>query len=277
MEDQRYNLGEIVNELDSNENLRRFIEEHQGFYFLRGRSGLVESRLDNNKLSIEKYKISRRVVKWLRYVPYVRMAALTGTLAMKNTKDDSDLDFFIMIKGGRIWTGRTLATVVIHLLGKRRYGEKVKDRVCLNYFIASDSLEIDRQDLFASNEYTFIFPIFGFKQFRKFCERNKWISNFKINWVYPKVKPTKVGSHTKSSRAVQRFLEKMIDFFGGDWLENKLRAWEIKRIERNPNTSKFGSYIRYSDKNLIFFPEPQGPRVFEEFKRRLKVLTRQTG
>jgi hypothetical protein len=55
----------------------------------------------------------------------------------------------------------------------------------------------------------------------------------------------------------------------GDRIESWLKRHQITRIERNPLTKKEGAYIEYTDKNLIFLPEPQGVRVEEEWQRRV--------
>jgi hypothetical protein len=267
-------LGEIVEALDSDE-LKNNIEEFRGFYFLRGRKDLVGRRIQNDKNSIVKFEIAEKTARWLKYIPFVRMIAVTGTLAMKNCEKDSDIDFFVVLGKERIFTGRLFATAMVHLLRKRRYGEKIKNRICLNYFITTGSLEIERQDLFAANEYSFIYPLFGLDVFQKFCETNlDWIKKFKPNWELPELKPARYFvESSKFSSSVQKAGESLINLFWGDRIESWLKKKQIARIKRNPLTQKLGAYIEYSDKNLIFLPEPQGVRIEEEWRRRPKILT----
>ncbi|MCX6767086.1 MAG: hypothetical protein NT170_04935 [Candidatus Moranbacteria bacterium] len=273
-------LGEIVEALEG-DNLKSRIEEFRGFYFLRkqknsvflkGRQDLVERRIQCDKNSAVKFEIAGRAAWWLRFVPFLRMIAVTGTLAMKNCEKDSDIDFFVVLEKGRIFTGRLLVTVMVQLLGKRRYGKKIKNRICLNYFITTDSLEIERQDLFAANEYSFIYPLFGHDVFQKFCETNAgWMKKIKPNWQVPNLKPARYFiEHGKASSAIQKILENLINFLWGDRIEAWQRRRQIARIKRNPLTQKAGAYVEYSDKNLIFLPVPQGGRIEEEWQRRLK-------
>jgi hypothetical protein len=268
---KNFALGEVVEELEGKE-LKKYIEEFQGFYFLKGRKNLVERRIQNDKNSIVKYKIAERIVWWLRFVPFVRMIAVTGTLAMKNSERSSDIDFFVVLEKGRIWTGRLLVTLVVHLLGKRRYENKIKNRICLNYFIAAGSLGIKRQDLFAANEYSFIYPLLGFDIYKKFGEANiGWIKKYKPNFEYGDLKPAKYYvEHGQFSRFIQKFRENLINFLGGDRIESWLKKKQIEKIKRNPLTYKKGGYVEYNDENLVFLPEPQGPGILEK----LKILTR---
>jgi hypothetical protein len=266
-------LGEVFEALDSRES-KAHIDEFRGFYFLKGRKVLVERRIQNDKNSIAKYKIAEKVAGWLRFVPFVRMVAVTGTLAMKNSQKNSDIDFFVVLEKGRIFTGRLLVTAMVHILGRRRYGKNIKNRVCLNYFATTGRLEIQRQDLFAANEYTFMYPLFGSDVFQEFCKKNlEWVNKFKPNWEIPKLKPAKYFVEVKPlQRAMQRFLESLINTMRGDRIESWQKRKQTARIERNPLTKKEGAYVAATDENLIFLPEPQGVRIEEEWQRRLEGL-----
>jgi len=304
-------LGEIVEALE-NEELKNHIEEFRGFYFRKGRKDLVARRIQNDKNSIVKFEIAEKAARWLRFVPFVRMVALTGTLAMKNCEKNSDIDFFVVLEKGRIFTGRLLVTLIVHLLGKRRYGKKIKNRICLNYFITDESLEIQRQDLFATNEYSFIYPIFdslviptGAKRsggiyvekqiashqvmdedpsaalgmtkkgvFCQFCEKNAaWIKKFKPNWKTPELKPARYFVEFSSrQRAVQRLFESLINLFWGDRIESWMKKKQIKRIRRKSRMLGKEAYIEATDKNLIFLPIPQGVRIEEEWQKRMKDI-----
>jgi len=258
---QGCSLGEVVEMLEGKE-LKKHIEEFRGFYFLKGRKALVERRLQNSKNAIRKYKIAKQATRWLKGAPFVRMIAVTGTVAMRNSQKKSDIDFLVVLKKGRIWTGRLLVTLTVQLLGKRRYGKKIKDRICLNYFITTGSLRIKRQDLFAANEYSFIYPLFGFGVYKNFGRENiDWIKKYKPNFDFPslvEVKPLRKSKRT--------FFEGLIDLFGGDRMETWIKRKQIEKIKRNPLTYKKGGYIEYTDENLIFLPEPQGPSVLEKYR-----------
>ncbi|MFH0930243.1 MAG: hypothetical protein V1814_03260 [Candidatus Moraniibacteriota bacterium] len=266
-------LGEIIEALENDE-LKKSIEEFRGFYFLKGRKDLVSKRIQSDKNSIVKFEIAEKVVRWLRLVPFVRMIAVTGTLAMKNSEKNSDIDFFVVLKKGRIFTGRLLVTLLVHILGKRRHGKKIINRICLNYFATTGSLEIQRKDLFAANEYSFIYPIFGHNVFQRFCETNRaWIKKFKPNWDVPELKPARYFVEVKSlQQVIQQTFESLINLFWGDRIESWQKRHQIARIEHNPLTQKVGAYIKATDENLIFLPEPQGVRIEEEFQRRIKDI-----
>jgi len=266
-------LGEVVEALESDD-LKNRIEEFRGFYFLKGRKDLVERRIQRDKNSAVKFEIAQKAAWWLRFVPFVRMIAVTGTLAMKNCEKDSDIDFFVILEKGRIFTGRLLVTLIVHLLGKRRHGKKIKNRICLNYFITTGSLEIEKEDLFAANEYSFIYPLLGQNVFQKFCGTNlSWIKKIKPNWQVPNLKPARYFVEVKPlQKVIQQIFESLINLFRGDRIEAWQKRRQIARIECNPLTQKPGAYVEYTDQNLIFLPAPQGVRIEEEWQRRTKDL-----
>jgi hypothetical protein len=265
-----YNFLVIIKILE-NKDLYKYIEEFEGFYFLKGRSVLVEKRLKKNKIAVAKIKKLRNLVWILRLIPFIRMIGVTGTLAMKNTGSGSDWDLLIVLKSGRIWIGRTLITGFTHILGKRRHGEEIKNRICLNYFLTDKSLEIRNKDLFSASEYSFIFPILDTGIiFRKFQLANRWIANYKPNYSIAEIINSNTVADSWFSRNVRKFGEII---FNINWLENKLRNWEQEKIKNNPKTSQEGSYIEASDKALIFLPDPQGPKVFEGYKKSIEKLS----
>lgn len=262
-------LPEIINELES-EKLKRHIEEFRGFYFLKGRKNLVEERIQRNKIAEEKYKILLPAVKRLRLAPYVRMIAVTGSLAMKNTEADSDMDILVVLKQGKIFTGRTLVSLLAHILGKRRHGNKITDRICLNYFITTKSLEITLKDIFSAHEYSFMFPLFGFEIFREFQKQNGWIKKYKPNYQFDSLPNRKLLEDAWFAKLFRAAGETI---FGFDFLENWLRRWQTKRITYNPRTRQKGSMIIANNEMLVFLPEPRGPEMFEKFQTKLKNLT----
>lgn len=261
-------LGDVVKELED-ENLEKQIEQFRGFYFLSGRRELVEKRLEKNKLSERKFKIIKKVVSVLRFLPYVRMVAVTGTVAMKNAGRGSDLDLLIVLKHGRIFFGRTLVTGLVHFMGKRRYGGKISDRICLNCFLTDESLESRLKDSFSSSEYFFAVPIFGQKIFWEFQDRNDWIKNFKTNFYPQSMVNLKMLCEAGRARQVRRGLEKIFNLAVFDGLEKRLEKWQIERIVKDPRTKEAGSIIMADPEALIFFHRAHSLEMDKLFQKRL--------
>jgi len=269
-EKHNYSLIEVLNNLE-NDNLKKYVEEYRGFYFLQGRRKLVGMRLNRMKIAVSKIKRLRRTVKLMRLVPFVKMIGMTGRLAMKNTQKKSDWDVLVVLKHGHIWIGRTLVTIFLQLLSKRRHGEKMRDRVCLNYFIADRSLEIKNKDIFSAGEYFSLVPLFGEKTYYKFLEANCWIQDFKPNFSIPeKASDFRLVKDSNVAKFIRKTGEIL---FGWKFLEDILRSVEKKKIESNPLTHLEGSQVEATDEALIFLPKPQAPRVIARFEEKMKSLS----
>jgi hypothetical protein len=266
--EEKNTLGDIAAVLEK-EDIKKYIEEYRGFYFIKGRSALIEERIKKNKISGRKLKIIKKIVFWLRFSPFLRMVAVTGRVSAKNAKEESDLDVLIVLKKNRIFIGRFFVTFATHILGKRRYADKIMNRICLNYFITDESLEINTEDVFSSSEYSFAIPVFGFEIFKKFQKKNNWIEKYKPNFIPDETPSSVIVQDSNFSRKVRKIMEII---FNSNWLEKTLKKWQMKRITADPRTYQKGSAVAASEDALVFLPEPQGPRVYERFAKRMKKL-----
>lgn len=246
--------------------LSKKLEQKNGFVFLPGRSALVRERIQREKLSAGKLEKMKSLVNIIAVMPFVRMIGATGSLAFKHGKKGSDWDMFIVMEAGKIWIGRFILTGFLHLIGKRRYGKKVQDRACLNYFVTDDQLEIMNKDLYGAHEYQTMRLLFGSKVFARFELANRWIGRFKPHYGVTFLQDRFTLKESSLRNAIQAFLEAVVRGLPGTSL---CIAWQRKKIAENPKTQLLGSYIEASDQALVFLPHPRGPKVFTEFKKRL--------
>lgn len=260
-------LKDIANNLEEKE-LTQFIDNENGMYFLKGRNALVRDRIKRSKISALKIKKMKSAVGWLKVSPFVRMVLVTGKLAMKNAHPKSDWDVLVVLRENRIWIGRTFVTLWAHFLGKRRHHDKIKNRICFNYFITTNSLEIRNKDLYSANEYFFCFPLYdGKNYFQRFQLKNHWIKNYKPNYYLSLAGNLFTAGDTKWSKFTRSLLENLVDY---DFLEKYLEKIETKKIKENPKTKNTNSLIDTGREALIFLPHPHGPEIFEKFKNKVQ-------
>lgn len=264
----KFSLAEVFKQFQTDA-LLKYLESRNGFYFLKGRSELVELRNRNQKISADKLKRLVRVVAWFRFVPFVRMIGVTGGLAMKNAHAKSDWDLLVVTETGHIWTGRTLVTGLAQLLGKRRYGKKIVNRLCLNYFLTENSLEVMTKDLFSANEYMFLIPLFGADVYHRFQIKNQWIKKMKPSYGLEEISRLRMLKDDFFSERIRGFGEFLL---GSRLVEDWLRKIEKKKIAKNPKTHREGSLVYAEDDALVFLPSPHGPIIFEKFKEKIEQL-----
>lgn len=245
------------------------IREDRGFYCLPDRRGLVDRRLADGKVSISRLKRLKSLVWWLRLLPFVRMIGTTGSLAMEKGEGESDWDLFIVLRSGHIFTGRAIITLFLQLIGKRRHGEKTKNRACLNYFITEESLEIATKDIYSAHEYRFLIPLYGWAVYRKFEMANRWIVRFQPQFFLTEEPSFFLIGESAFLHRSRAFFENIL---GQNIIEKSLRTWQQEKIARNPLSQLEASYIEATDRALIFLPKPRGPKTFVAFRDRLATL-----
>ncbi|MBI3963523.1 MAG: hypothetical protein HY341_00840, partial [Candidatus Kerfeldbacteria bacterium] len=78
---------------------------------------------------------------FLRLLPSIRLVAVCNTLAYANSRDDSDIDFFIVTRPGTIWTTRLMTNLFTAALRVRPRAHVGRDTICLTFFTTPETLD----------------------------------------------------------------------------------------------------------------------------------------
>ena len=165
------------------------ISNKSGYCFLEGKEGNIYKRALRKRISAKKLAIALNVTKLLRFVPGIKMAAVTGSLAMENATDESDIDLMIITKKGTLWTTRLLVYWFIGLFGIpfRRAGRQgERDKLCLNIWLDESDLIWNKKDrnIYSAHEIGQIRPLVNKdKTYENFLRANQWILKFWPNAV----------------------------------------------------------------------------------------------
>jgi hypothetical protein len=192
--------------------------EMNGYLAMRGREDLIARRLDRATSSDRLWRRMQRFVRVLRTLPFVRMIAVTGALAMKNSAAHDDIDVLIVTAPDRVWLTRALAIALVYA------GKLCGDTLCPNYVISERVLALDRHTLFVAHEFAQMVPVYGLAVYDRMCAVNPWIQRVLPNasqpfWSQPEEAAGPIG------RGLKRVLEKLLSGRLGTALEN----WEMRR------------------------------------------------
>lgn len=269
-----FEAGEVFETLHKSDGLEAMVGHKFGFYCLRGRERIVDKRLRRKKLADEKWKKLKKVFALLVLVPYVRGIFVSGSLAMENSKDDSDVDIIVVARAGRIWTVRTLMTVFTFMLGVRRYGDKTRDRICLNHYITDQSLRIPFASIYNAESYVHLLNVYAEDApvFRAFQEANGWIGEYLCNYRPAELNGTRAIRRRRTFVFCSRLFERVLRGKAGDRLEALFGRMESGRIEQDPLFSKAGGRITIDDGQLEFHPDSHERHIIPEFNRRMEAL-----
>jgi D-beta-D-heptose 7-phosphate kinase/D-beta-D-heptose 1-phosphate adenosyltransferase len=160
-----------------------------GYYFLSGREGLIYKRILGTRISAQKMEIAKKASKILSLIPNIKLIAVTGSLAMGNSKDESDIDILLITKKGYLWTSRAFAYILISLFNiqTRRFSDRdQKDKLCLNMWMDEGDLAWKPSDrnFYTAHELAQIVPLVNKDQaYEKLLFKNKWILKYWPNAV----------------------------------------------------------------------------------------------
>ncbi len=218
----------------------------------------------NEELLKKKWKTAYRVAKLLQITPFLRMIGVNGSMATGNIKPESDIDFLVITKSGRIWTTRFLVTLLTHFTGKRRYDRKISGRICLNRYQTDKFLEILPHNEYHGQVFSSLVPIFDLEIYKDYQKANLWMEKFgyKVELGIKKIpiKNSILGNYLRN------FGEWMLSSKFGDFVEKKLGDWQKKRIFKDIRTIKSPSgRIRISDRELCFHPPKEIVGVDKDF------------
>jgi hypothetical protein len=162
----------------------------------------------------------------LAHLPYVRMVALTGALAMHNAHGSrDDIDYLIVTEPGRVWMARAFAILIVRIVRLLGVG------LCPNYVLAETALVQSRQDLFIAHELAQMVPLTGLHLYERMRAANEWSAA-----MLPNAQGSFYAERDQKPRGLGRLLQRAAEWLlagrHGDALEN----WERRRKERKFNT-----------------------------------------
>ena len=159
----------------SSELLQSTVEYRDGLFFPAGRGDLIATRARREVVSRELLESDQRVLATVSKMPFVRMVALSGSLAHLNAEGSADLDLFVITAPNRVWLVTVALLVIARLRGWRK-------RLCLNYVISERAMTIEPRDLFSANQIIHLRPITGDAVFARFVKSNGFVREFYPNF-----------------------------------------------------------------------------------------------
>lgn len=199
--------------------------------------------MNDKKIQKRLYYKALRISLILRFVPFIRLIALNGSVAKNEANEKSDIDFWIVTKKGRIWTCRAFVLILTQLTGLRvdYKNQKIAGRACFNCFQTEDNLTIKPQTEKIAKDYSKIF-IFWYKGdlLNKYLFNNKWILNYGQKFDVKILKRKIFGFILNLFITILRFIfEFILELFFSDWLERKLHDWQENKIKKNFRTNQW--------------------------------------
>lgn len=164
---------------------------------------IQEERAD---ISHKKWDEVKRAVKILSQTPGIVGIAITGSVAVTNAAQDSDIDFMIVTQPHMLWLCRIWVIWQSWRVGKRRsFAHEEKNSWCFNLWLTTESLALlpSQQSLYTA--YEVCQAVWVWQKGRveeSFLQANTWVTNYCENYFQARM------SEVRKKKIAEVFLQK---------------------------------------------------------------------
>ncbi len=233
------------------------LKTEEGFYYLAGRSKIIENRKRRYNYSDCKFKRARIVAKFFKIIPWIKMIAVSNIIGANNLKQESDIDMFIIAEKKRVWLTRFFCAGFMKILGLRPRPGKEKNKICLNFYMSEWSMDLRKLMLgdnnigknnlgrnkawnlelgnwkFESDIY-FIYWLVSLvsiynigSTYENLIKANSWLKEYLPNW-----QPVKMGRRRQAGQGLSKIYHDIVDLLLGG-LEQSVKRWQLKKMPDN--------------------------------------------
>ena len=229
-----------------------------GLFFPAGRSDLVRTRSRREAVSRALLERDQQVLRLIASMPFVRMVALSGSLAHLNAEGSADLDLFVITAPHRVWSVTVSVLLLSKLLGWRKH-------LCLNYVVSERAMAITPQDLFSANQIIHLRPLTGHQVFERFVACNGFIREF-----YPNFEPDYPKSQAPGPKPL---VERVLSLGPAQLAERAARTWYGWYLNRRAATWRSRDQVRLEDECLKLHTSSHRAETLARFDAALVAAT----
>jgi len=237
------------------------------YFMLPGREQIASVRRRREAVAARLWPRAARYGFILASLPFVRMVAVTGSLAVGNTEEGKDIDYMIVTAPGFVWTCRAMALIVTRVARLERVN------LCPNYIVSLETLELSDRSSYVAHELAQMIPLSG----REVCERmrrlNAWADDYLPNAKTVLDVPKMVGGMGLGFW-FQQILERILRFLPVSHFERYEMERKIRKLAREQGDSREAYFSADICKGHA---DRHRERTESELDRRLALLDRELG
>ncbi len=241
----------------------------EGFITEKGSEHFVQLRKERYRLAEKKFRKAMCFVWWCRFLPFVRMMAVSNTLSTSNAREASDIDFFIIAQKGHLWTSRFFVTGLAEILHERPNLFERKDKLCLCFYYATGDLSLESialpQDIYLPHWIAQLYPLYDAQQYYEhFWRTNSWIKRVLPHAQSIQPVPRRTVQANKVSRTMQKWAERFLGRFEPFFA----RLQEAKLPENLKNQRHIGTSVITSSALLKFHEDDKRAAINNAWEQR---------
>ena len=225
---ERYLMGIAASDAEVSESVCKLLQigmisVSDGLYTLARREHLVALRRQRSINASKLWPPAIRFGLWIARLPFVRMVAVTGALAVNNVTSKADIDYLLVTEPGRLWISRFLVIAVVRLAALSGV------TLCPNYIISENALVFEEQNIYTAHDLIQMVPLAGWDAYNRLCAANRWINGYlpnSLSWPWQGFMQEATQSILQDrTYLLQRWVEAILRH---PWVD-KLEAWEMRR------------------------------------------------
>ncbi len=188
-----------------------------------GNESLLAVRETRERAHAAYWHWALRYARWLRWVPFIRMVGITGSLAANNTDPAADIDLFCITSAGRMWVGRLGMSIIKKIT--RRF---CPFPACLNTCVSEANLNLSEHNVYIAHQIALMVPVWGERAYRDLLAANPWVTDY-----FPQLdfKANKTMYEQRPPLPV-RFVEWLLRGRFGNWLNTYTYHLGVRRALR---------------------------------------------
>jgi hypothetical protein len=249
-----------VDEMLARPIMSRFLEGTDGYVSLVGRAHLVADRRRRVEISRALWPRALRYARLVAALPFVRLVAITGSLAVDAADDEGDVDLLVVTANGRLWLARAMSMAVVRAAALARI------RLCPNYLLAESDLRLDDRSLFTAHELVQMVPVGASPAYAELIRQNRWFGEFLPN---SELRPPLARGGVAGTDGIWRRLAEASLRSG---IGDRLDRWEMRRKVRQLSRASTSAETRYDATCCKGHSEEHGRRSMSAFEARLRRL-----
>ncbi|HXK52407.1 hypothetical protein H6802_00990 [Candidatus Nomurabacteria bacterium] len=190
------------------------------------------------------------VVKVLSHIGWIKLLAVSGSVAAYSAKKNDDVDLFIVTEKKRLWLTRLFVVLLLKTLRSYRTDKNSANKICPNIFLDEGALTwpTERQNIYVGHEIILLRPLINRDNtYFKFLDANSWIKGFFCTFCY---------ASEKTYKSIYKPGSKLVDL-----LEDFVKMVQLRYMKQ-----KITSEI-IQDRLLHFNKHDHTSKIINEFEK----------
>lgn len=183
------------------------IDQHRGKYFITGIKPL--SWYSRGEAATSHLGASEETFRLLGKIRWIKLLAVTGSVAAHNASKDDDIDIFIVTEKHRLWITRFFVVLILKTLNMYRTEKSSAGKVCPNIFVDAGAMAwpTDKRNVYIAHEILMMVPVIDRDEtYFKFIKQNEWVFRFMSNfYVHP---PASVQASPQFNSPVLKLIDR---------------------------------------------------------------------